>query len=93
MISQSKQKVKEGKVVKVEVEYDEIIRKVSITGDFFLHPEGTLEKIEQSLTGMEKDVSKEAIASKIEKISEACSAQMIGVSPGSLAQAIREALK
>ena len=93
MISHAKQKVKEGKLVKVEVEYNKSITKLRITGDFFLHPEDILEKIEQSLTGLEKDVSEEAIASKIRQIAKAHDAQMIGISPGSLAHVIREALK
>ncbi|MBU4222635.1 MAG: lipoate--protein ligase family protein, partial [Euryarchaeota archaeon] len=52
MIFQAKQKVKEGKVVKVEVDCDELIRKVRITGDFFLHPEDILEEIEKSMVGL-----------------------------------------
>ncbi len=93
MISHAKQKVKEGKLVKVEVEYNKSITKLRITGDFFLHPEDILERIEHSLTGLEKDASEEAIASRIQKISEACDAQMIGISPASLAHVIKEALK
>jgi len=45
----ARQKVKEGKVVKVEVEYDEVIKNIRITGDFFLHPEDILDKIEKSI--------------------------------------------
>ncbi len=93
MMANAKQKVREGKLVKVEVEYDKSITKLKITGDFFIHPEDILEKIEKSILGLEKEVSKEALASKIREIAEANDAQMIGVSPGSLAQVIREALK
>jgi lipoate-protein ligase A len=93
MISNASQKVKEGKVVKVEVEYDEVIRKIKITGDFFLHPEEILEKIEKSTLGLNKDTSMEAIASKIQRIVKAHDAQMIGISPESMAAVIKEALK
>ncbi len=93
MISYAKQKVREGKLVKVEVEFEKSIKKLKITGDFFLHPEDALEKIEQSLIGLEKEASEEVIAQKIQEIAKANDAQMIGVSPGSLAQVIREALK
>jgi lipoate-protein ligase A len=93
MISSAKQKVKEGKLVKVEVEYEEYIKRVRITGDFFLHPEDILEKIERSMVGMKKDTDAESLTSKIQKLVEDHEAQMIGVSPGSLALVIREALK
>ncbi len=86
-------KVKEGKLVKVEVECDGFIKKIKITGDFFLHPEDILEKIEKSILGLGKDTSTEAIASRIHEITGANDAQMIGVSPESLAQVIREALE
>ncbi len=87
------QKVREGKLVKVEVECDEFIRKIKITGDFFLHPEDILEMIEESILGLGKDAGMEEIASRIHEIVEANDVQMIGVSPESLAQVIREALK
>ena len=87
------QKVKEGKLVKAEVEFDGVIKKIKITGDFFLHPEDILEKIEKSILGLGKDASTETIASRIHEITEANDAQMIGVSPESLALVIREALK
>ncbi len=87
------QKVREGKLVKVEVEYDEFVRKIKITGDFFLHPEDVLEKIEKSILGLRKDTGTEEITSKIHEIAKANDVQMIGISPESLALVIREALK
>ncbi len=88
----SGKKVKEGKLIKVEVEFDGTIRRIKITGDFFLHPEDILEQIEKSMIGMDKEVSEEAIASKIRDITESHQAQMIGFSEESLAQVIKEAL-
>jgi lipoate-protein ligase A len=92
MIAAARKKVKEGKLVKVDVEFDEFIRKIKITGDFFLHPEDVIEKIEKSLTGMKKDASEEIIISKIQAIVEENDAQMIGIGSESLAEVIREAL-
>lgn len=87
------QKVREGKLVKVEVECDGFIKKIKITGDFFLHPEDVLEMIEKSILGLRKDAGTEEIASRIHEIAEANDVQMIGISPESLALVIREALK
>lgn len=93
MIAHASRKVKEGKLVKVEGEYGEVIIKLRITGDFFLHPEEILEKIEKSMLGLKKDTSVENITSKIQEILKAHAAQMIGVSPESMAMVIKEALK
>ncbi len=93
MIVQARQKVKEGKLVKAEIEYDEGVTKVKITGDFFLHPEETLEKIEQSMIGLKKDASVESIIHNIRRIAEADDTVMIGIGPESLALVIKEALK
>lgn len=93
MIACSSQKVKEGKIVKVEVEFDNVITKIKITGDFFLHPEDVLDDIERSLPGLKKDVGFDALVHKIHKIVNDHDAQMIGISPESLALSIKEALK
>lgn len=92
MIFQAKQKVKEGKVVKVEVDCDELIRNVRITGDFFLHPEDILEEIEKSMVGLERNADEETIISNILKVIADRDVQMIGISPGSIARLIKEAL-
>lgn len=93
MISQVKQKVKEGKVVKVEIDYNEVIKNVRITGDFFLHPEDILEEIEDCIIGLDKTVSEEDIVSGIQRATAGKDVQMIGISPESIASLIREALK
>ncbi len=93
MISYFTQKVKEGKIVKVEVEFEDIITKLKITGDFFLHPEDVLEGIEKSMVGLKKDVKFDTLVHKIHLIVKARDAQMIGISPESVASVIMEALK
>ncbi|HEY9246128.1 MAG TPA: hypothetical protein VIO11_04700 [Candidatus Methanoperedens sp.] len=92
MISSASRKVKEGKLVKVEIEYDSNIKKVKITGDFFMIPEEVVDKIEKSMLGLEKDVSMETIVERIETVAKAHNVLMIGIGTYSLAQVIREAL-
>jgi len=92
MIFQSKQKVKEGKVVKVEIECNELIRNTRITGDFFIHPEDILDEIEKSIIGLERSASIETITSNIKSRIADRDVQMIGISPESIALLIREAL-
>ncbi len=91
MISCYSQKVKEGKIVKVEIDCVDVIRQLKISGDFFLHPEETLDDIEKGMIGMKKDASIDILAGEIKNISKG--AEMIGISPASLASVIKEALK
>jgi len=49
-----------GKIVKIKLYYkkeSQLIHSIKITGDFFLHPEETIEQLEQGLCGvkLEKD--------------------------------------
>ncbi|MDD1745432.1 MAG: hypothetical protein LUQ20_06470 [Candidatus Methanoperedens sp.] len=92
MIFQAKQKVKEGKVVKVEVDCDNVISDIKITGDFFIHPEDILDEIEKSIIGLERSASIETITSNIKSRIADRDVQMIGISPESIALLIREAL-
>jgi len=92
MIFQAKKKVKEGKVLKVEVDCDEVIRNVRITGDFFLHPEDILEEIEKSIIGLERNADLETIISNIQRTLSSRDVQMIGISPESIAGLVKEAL-
>ena len=93
MIFQAKQKVKEGKVVKVEIECNELIMNVRITGDFFIHPEDILDEIEKSIIGLERSASIETITSNIRNRIADRDVQMVGISPESIALMIRGALK
>jgi lipoate-protein ligase A len=93
LIAYSSQKVKEGKIVKVVVELDDVIKKLKITGDFFLHPEDVLEDIEKSMVGLKKDVEFDTLVLRIHNIARACDAQMIGISSESIASVIMEAIK
>ena len=92
MIFQAKQKVKEGKVLKVELDCDELIRNVRISGDFFLHPEDILEEIEKSIIGLERNADLETIISNIQRTLSSRDVQMIGISPESIARLVKEAL-
>lgn len=80
-------KVEGGKLVKVKVtmEGDEI-RKVKITGDFFLHPEEFLEELEEALVGSLLDES--SLARLIKGLADRKNATLLGVSPEDFAKCI-----
>ena len=92
MISRARKKVKEGKVIKVEVEYDEVIKNIRITGDFSCIRKISWIKSKKALLVLIKPSSEEAIASNINRIIAAEDVQMIGISPESIAGLVKEAL-
>jgi lipoate---protein ligase len=59
---------KSKKLIKISLEYDKdskIINSITITGDFFLYPEETLDELEDNLIGTK--LGKDEIKQKIQK--------------------------
>jgi len=85
----SSKKVKGGKLLKIEALFKEgSIVDIKITGDFFLHPEETISKIEQSLKGEKVGAQ---IAANITKVLSENSASLIGITEKDVEEAIVEA--
>jgi len=86
----SEVKVPGGKLVRVKcaVEGDKI-SKIQITGDFFTHPEETIQRLEEELTGLEVD--NEKIRSKVHEFFQRQECVLIGVGPGDFITAILKA--
>ena len=85
-------KIPWGKMVRVEVAYDAQIESVKITGDFFLHPEETLELIQQTIIGCSLPLQKNELAEKIDKLLLEQNADFIGASVVDLIDILAEAL-
>ncbi|MEM3386866.1 MAG: lipoate protein ligase C-terminal domain-containing protein [Nitrososphaerales archaeon] len=91
MLLTSEYKVKGGKMIKVKLDVEEnVIRRALIAGDFFLYPEEAIEQIEESLSGVN-------VSSDIEQVLAnavmRAGAQLLGVSVGDLASAVKLALQ
>lgn len=83
-------KVPGGKLIRMDVEIEKgVIRSIKITGDFFIHPEDSIEAIEGFLTG--KEVSEE-LAKKLEDFLEAKGTRMIGISAADIVASIKKLL-
>ena len=83
---------KSKKLIKISLEYDEdskIINSITITGDFLLYPEETLDEIEVNLIGTK--LGKDEIKQKIEICLN--SAEAFGFDSESLTDAILGCLK
>ncbi len=80
------------KLVKIELGYLQEsmeIKSIKITGDFFLHPEETIEKLEGNLVGVK--LEKKSIKNKIESILK--NSEFYGFNVDSLSNAIVDCVK
>jgi len=76
----SSYKIPGGKLIKVKLWVDsEKIERITILGDFFLHPEETIQAIENALIGTELNVT--SIESTISKVMSESDAKLIGATP------------
>lgn len=85
-------KIPGGKLLRLKLEADTEIQSVSITGDFFLHPEDALPQIEKVLIGLPAQTSIQAFTQKMEEALTQNRAEFIGVSANDIAQLINETL-
>jgi len=80
--------VPNGKLLEVDVTYDERITNVRLTGDFFLEPPESRTALEAAVEGQPVDVDHETLVAAI----KAVDARLIGFDAGHLADATLEAL-
>lgn len=86
-MQESSYKVPEGKLVKVKLWASSgEISDVRILGDFFLHPEETIQRIEDSLIGLR--VEEKPIENMIARILEESEAILIGATAKDIAKTI-----
>lgn len=82
-----------GKLVCVKLTYDSTIERIQITGDFFLHPEEAITDIEDGLVGAYITEPEESLSKRVADVAAEESVEMIGISPGAIAKAVRMAIK
>ena len=87
------EKVPGGKLLRVKVDYDDIIKHVSITGDFFLHPEESIEKIEAAMSGLRTNESESNIVGIIKEVAKEHGIELVGISPEDIARTLKAAIK
>ena len=87
MLIKAKSTSKLGKLVRIELSFESefyTINSIKITGDFFLHPEETLESLEEGLAG--EKLEKNILQNKIQSILK--NSQFYGFDVESLSDAI-----
>lgn len=83
-------KVPGGKLLKIFLDYDDKINKIKITGDFFLHPEESLEKLEEELIGLELD--KDLLLKKIDGFLKKNNIKLFGINSENIVEGILNCL-
>ncbi len=94
MNSKSVYKVPNGKLLKINLDYDEKtnnIENVRITGDFFAYPEEAIEKIEEELKSTK--LERRTLVEKIQSIINENEIEFIGLDAEGLTQGILMCLK
>ncbi len=83
-------KVPNGKLLKIKLvtEFDKI-KSITILGDFFLHPESTIDNLERALEGCKINVT--ILTETIENVLEHSNATLIGAQASDIAIAIEKA--
>jgi lipoate-protein ligase A len=87
MIKKSVYKIPEGKLVKIELETEkERIKKIKITGDFFLYPEEIINKLEENLVGCK--INKKILIKHLDNFWKINRVDCFGINSSGLAEAI-----
>ncbi|QGN06746.1 hypothetical protein Hrd1104_05200 [Halorhabdus sp. CBA1104] len=88
MPTRTSKNVPDGKLVRVDIEADDRIDDVRITGDFFVEPPQARRDLESELEGHDADADRETIIAALETVE----ATLIGFSIDDLADLTMEAL-
>ncbi len=85
-VKKGKSVFKASKLLKIRVEFDDSIRFVQISGDFFMHPEEKISELEEKLVGVKAGESD--IKNAVDLFFADGSVQAFGFSSEDLAKAI-----
>ncbi|TAL48522.1 hypothetical protein EPN87_00405 [archaeon] len=81
-----------GYSVRVEVEWDNVIKKIRITGDFFAYPESVIEKIEEKLAGLSAEAWESSLLSRINDAIEEEKGRLVGISMMDISKLVKRAV-
>jgi lipoate-protein ligase A len=85
-------KIPGGKLLRLEVSFSERIESVKLTGDFFLHPEDTLDLLTAALQAAPLPLDPPALTAQLTRLLAENQAELIGASPADLVSILQEAL-
>ena len=86
------EKVENGKLVKIKVDFDEHINSIQILGDFFLYPEESIFEMETQLKGIPASQSQESIQAILDNCLKTSHAKLVGMTTEAIARTIKKAM-
>jgi len=92
MIGRASKKVVGGKLLRIEIEYDDIIHRVTLSGDFFVYPEEALQYIEKNIEGYSVKETNEFFSNIINGVVKKNKIQLIGFTVDDITETLKEAL-
>ena len=93
MQGEATEKVPGGKLVRIKVDFDDSVKDIKITGDFFLHPEECIHEIENIMKNVEINFDDNTIIAKIDGVLKENNAELIGINSETLAKTLRKAIE
>ena len=88
----STKKIPGGKMLRIDAGCTDQVEWVNVTGDFFLHPEETLEQIENCLVGARIPLDQPALVQCIASVLADSHAELIGATPTDIVAVLQEAV-
>jgi lipoate-protein ligase A len=89
----AERKVVNGKMIQATVSFQQSIRAVRFSGDFFLHPEEILEAIERVFFGLPVGFDSVETVHTIQQLLEKNKAELVGIAPTDLVAVVQEAIQ
>ena len=87
MLRKSIYKIPQGKLVKIQLEEkNNKIKKIKITGDFFMHPEEIIDKLERTL--IDCSLNKDSLSKKIDSFWKKNKVDCFGINTQGLTEAV-----
>ena len=87
------EKIKDGKLLRVRVDFDKGINKVQIIGDFFAYPEESIEEIEKNLSKLSLDFDEQQEIDNLRKFVEKNNIQLVGLNEESIIKSLKRAIE
>lgn len=92
MIKEIMEKVPNGKLLILRVDFDKKINKVEIIGDFFVHPEESIEDIEKSLSKLTLDFDLKKETNILKQFVKENQIQLIGFDEESILNLLKKVI-
>jgi len=93
MQGQAIEKIKGGKLLNIKVDYSDKINKIQIVGDFFAHPENSIQEIEEKITGMDVDFDHDTLTNDLNVFVKENNYNLIGIHPEAIVKLLKKSLE